>query len=93
MTLPRGSVEILRKTDENGSGTFSEYTEIEIDGKELSSATVSKRLKELVALDALEETVVRTDSGRKTTGYELTERGEKIIRIANEFEQKLEEME
>lgn len=93
MTLQKGAVEILKATRDGECSKFSDYTEIEIDGEKLSSATVSKRLKELVALDALEETVVRTDSGRKTTGYELTERGEKIIDIADEFEEKLEELE
>lgn len=93
MTLPKGSIEILKMTREEQPLSFSDYTDIEIDGENLSSATVNKRLKELTALDALEETVKRSDTGRKTVGYQVTERGEKIIEISDEFEEKMEELE
>lgn len=93
MTLPKGSIEILKVTREKQPLSFSDYTEIEIDGENLSSATVNKRLKELTALDALEETVKRSDTGRKTVGYEITERGEKIIEISDEFNEKLDNLE
>lgn len=91
MTLPKGSIEILKMTKEDPPKSFSDYTEIEIDDENLSSATVNKRIKELVALEALEETVKRSDTGRRTVGYKVTERGEKIVSIAEEFEEKMEE--
>ncbi|MFQ3274927.1 MAG: DNA-binding HxlR family transcriptional regulator [Candidatus Nanohaloarchaea archaeon] len=88
MTLPKGAIAILRETkDEKKS--FDDYTDIEIDGEKLSSATVTKRLKELVALDGLEETVIRSDTGRRKVGYEITDRGRKVLKIADEFEEKL----
>jgi len=93
MTLPKGAVEILKKTEEIGKCSFGDYTDIEIEGENLSSATVNKRLKELVALDALEESVKRSDTGRKTVGYEITQRGQKIVRIAKEYAEKMEEIE
>lgn len=87
MTLPRGSLEILQKIAENGPQCFSDFTELSIDGKELSSATISKRLDELQAIDAIEETVTRSPSGQKAVGYELTGRGERIITIAEQYEE------
>ncbi|PSH00315.1 MAG: hypothetical protein BRC28_00330 [Nanohaloarchaea archaeon SW_4_43_9] len=91
MTLPKGAIAILRETKDE-TKSFDDYTEIEIEGEKLSSATVTKRLKELVALNGLEETVIRSETGRRKVGYEITDRGRKVLKIADEFEDKLGEI-
>jgi len=88
MTLPKGAIAMLRETKDE-TKSFDDYTEIEIEGKKLSSATVTKRLKELVALEGLEETVIRSETGRRKVGYEVTDRGRKVLKIADEFEDKI----
>jgi DNA-binding HxlR family transcriptional regulator len=91
MTLPKGAIEILRETEDE-TKSFDDYTDIEIDGEKLSSATVTKRLKELTALDGLEETVIRSETGRRKVGYEITDRGKKVLKIADEFEEKMDDI-
>lgn len=91
MTLKRGSLEILQAVQEEAK-SFSDLEGMEIGGKSLSSATVDKRLKELSAIDAIEEKEIRTDSGRKTTGYVITSRGEKMVEIGEEYREKVEDI-
>lgn len=93
MTLPRGTIEILEEIQENGPCCFSDIEGLEVEGSQLSSATVTERLKELQALEAVEKNTMRLDTGRKTDGYEVTERGSKLIDLAEEFRQKLEDLE
>lgn len=47
---------------------------------------MSKRLKEIVAIKVLEESVIYSKSGRRIIGYSTTDRGRKIIELAKEFE-------
>ncbi len=89
MTLARGTIEMLELADAGPRG-FEEFTQIKIGGKKLSSATVSKRLKELVALKILGETVVHSASGRKIVGYQTTARGKKILELAREIYREME---
>jgi len=89
MTLAHGVLEMVELASEEPK-TFTEFTQIEIDGKNLSSATVSKRLEELVAVDVLEEVVTRSETGRRTVGYTTTERGETVLQMSEQLEAELE---
>ncbi len=86
MTLARGSIEMISLAHSQQPKSFGDFTQIFIGRRKLSSATVSKRLRELVAIKALEEVVIKSKSGRRTVGYRTTERGEKILEIAKEFD-------
>lgn len=87
MTLMRGAVEIISLANNSSPKSFKDFTGILIGRKRLSSATVSKRLKDLVAIRALEEVVIRSKAGRRIIGYCATERGRRILEIAKELEQ------
>ncbi|HVC58125.1 MAG TPA: winged helix-turn-helix transcriptional regulator [Candidatus Acidoferrales bacterium] len=92
MTLSRGTLEIIQLASK-GPRSFKEFTEIEIGKRKLSSATVSKRLRELVMVKVLEEKVMRSEGGRKIVGYEVTERGTKILEMAKELDKAMHESE
>ena len=86
MTLSKGVIEMLQAAGNGSAQSFSDFTELTIGKNRLSSATVAKRLKELVVIKALEETIIRSKTGRKMVGYQTTERGRKILALAQEFE-------
>lgn len=86
MTLSRGVLEIIKLSNSAKPRSFSEFTNITIKRKRLSSATVSKRLNELVAIKVVEEVPMRSGTGRRIIGYRITERGKKIIDLADELE-------
>jgi len=91
MTLSKGVLEIIAMA--NGSPkTFSDFTRINIGKRRLSSATVSKRLKELVAARILEEVVVKSKTGRRVIAYRSTDRGRKVYGLAREFEKALKDV-
>lgn len=80
---------MLEKTKEKPC-RFTDFTDIEINGKNLSSRTVCKRLNELVPAHALEEMRNTNVSGRMQKVYALTERGERIVSLAEEFKELME---
>lgn len=84
MVVVKGMVEMLEMAS-LGSKSFNDFTRIAIDGKRLSSATVSKRLDELLNAGVIEETVVTSKSGRRTIAYRTTEKGKRIMHIAKEL--------
>jgi DNA-binding HxlR family transcriptional regulator len=86
MTLSRGVLEMIKLADSPSPKSFSDFTGITIKRKRLSSATVSKRLNELVAIKVIEETTMRSKTGRRIIGYKITERGKKILDLAKELE-------
>ncbi len=82
MILIRGAIEILQMASGHDPKSFNDFTKILIRGKRLSSATVSKRLKELIAANAIEEVITRSKAGRRVIAYVTTEKGMKIIEHA-----------
>ncbi len=88
MTLSRGTLEMILFVEDDPK-SFQDFTEIEIGGKNLSSSTVSKRLKELVAIKVFKESEVRSKTGRRVTGYKLTERGERVLGMLKKLEEEL----
>lgn len=81
MIIKKGFLEILQMADGKEPRKFADFTEITITRK-LSSATVAKRLRELVEVKALEEVVSRSESGRRIIAYKTTEKGKKVIELA-----------
>ncbi len=90
MTLRRGVLEIISLAN-NFPRSFNDFTQISIKKKKLSSATVSKILKELVAIKVLEEIVIRSKTGRRIIGYKTTERGQRILELADELNKAMRE--
>jgi DNA-binding HxlR family transcriptional regulator len=86
MTLSRGVLEMIKLSDATHPKSFSDFTHITIKKKRLSSATVSKRLNELVAIKVLDEVPMRSETGRRIIGYRITERGKKILELAKELD-------
>jgi len=62
--------------------SFDDFATISIS-KKLSSATVSKRLNELIAVKAIEEIVKRSKTGRRVIAYQATEKGRRIIQLVS----------
>lgn len=85
MIIKKGFLEILQMADSSEPRNFDDFTKITITRK-LSSATVAKRLQELVRARALEEVVTQSKTGRRTVGYRTTDKGKKVIEMARELE-------
>jgi len=73
----------------NGSEpkSFNNFTKIFIKGRRLSSATVSKRLDELIRVKVIGEVVQRSKTGRRVIAYRATEKGKRVIEVARELEE------
>lgn len=89
MAIIRGVLEMLELADGREPKSFNDFTRISINYKRLSSATVSKRLDELVAVKVIEEIVVKSKSGRRVIAYKTTEKGRRVIKIAKELREAL----
>ncbi len=89
MIIIRGILEMLQLADGNVPKSFNDFTRITIKGRHLSSATVSKRLSELLAAKALEEVITKSKSGRRVITYRTTEKGRKVIEHAKELHKAL----
>ena len=85
MVMIRGFLEILQMADSREPKSFNDFTKIIIGKKRLSSATVSKRLDDLIASKVLEEVVSRSKTGRRTIAYTATEKGKRVIVLAKEL--------
>ncbi|MHB1830011.1 MAG: hypothetical protein ACYCO0_01325 [Candidatus Micrarchaeaceae archaeon] len=85
MVIIKGYLEILQMANGNAPKSFNDFTTISINGKRLSSATVSKRLDQLISVDALKEVINRSHTGRRIIAYRTTERGRKVIELAEEL--------
>lgn len=90
MVAPRGSLQMMALADESPV-SFADFARISIGRKKLSSATVSKRLKEMLTMKILQEVVLRSKSGRRIIGYRTTDRGKKILSLIEELRQTLRE--
>ena len=86
MFRSRGTLEILQSAEGAGPKSFNDFTKISIDKRRLSSATVSKRLNELLAVGALKEVITRSEAGRRIISYQTTEKGKKVVALAKELE-------
>ena len=82
----RGFMEILQLADGKESKSFNDFTKILIKKRKLSSATVSKRLDELINVKAIEEVVGRSKTGRRTIAYRTTEKGKMVMGLARELQ-------
>ncbi|MGC8479640.1 MAG: hypothetical protein ACP5M9_03155 [Candidatus Micrarchaeia archaeon] len=85
MTFSRGAVEIIRLAQSPIPKSFTDFTKITINKKRLSTATVLKRLNELVKANILEEKVIRSKTGRRVIGYKTTDLGNKVLDILNKL--------
>jgi len=86
MVIVRGMLEIIKMANDRAPKTFNDFTKISINGRRLSSATVSKRLDELTALGAIENVVHVSKAGRRVVAYKTTEKGRKILELGTLFE-------
>lgn len=89
MIMIRGFIEMLEMADTHGAKTFNDFTRISIGRRRLSSATISKRLKEMTDTGVLEEVITRSKLGRRVIAYRTTEKGKKVVSLAKELEQTL----
>ncbi len=89
MVMIRGFIEILQMADSNEPKYFNDFTKISIKKKRLSSATVSRRLDELLAVKVIEEVISRSKSGRKRIAYRTTSKGKRVIKLADELQEAL----
>ncbi len=85
MIMIKGFLEVLQLADSKEPKSFDDFAEISIS-KKLSSATVSKRLNELIAVKAIEEVVNRSKVGRRIIAYKTTEKGKRIIQLVKELQ-------
>ncbi len=77
MAITKGIVEILQIANSYGPKSFNDFTKIPAKRGGLSSATVSKRLDELIALKAIEEVITKSISGRRVIAYITTKKVER----------------
>jgi DNA-binding HxlR family transcriptional regulator len=86
MAMIRGVLEMLEMANTHEPKSFKDFTKISIKARFLSSATVSKRLNELISAKAVEEVIIRSKTGRRIIAYKTTEKGKRVIKVANELE-------
>ena len=75
--------------DSNEPKHFNDFTKILIKKRRLSSATVSKRLDELIAVKVMEEVISRSKTGRRIIAYKTTEKGRRVLVLAKELQEAL----
>lgn len=85
MIREKGMLEILQLSDGHAPKRFNDFTRILIRTKKLSSATVSKRLNELLLAGAIEEVIIKSGTGRRIIAYKATEKGRRAIKMAEEL--------
>ena len=86
MAIIRGVLEILQLANVGEPKSFNDFTRISIKNKRLSSATVSKRLDQLVSVKVIQEIIVRSKTGRRIIAYRTTEKGKRVIGLAKELQ-------
>jgi DNA-binding HxlR family transcriptional regulator len=89
MAIIRGVLEMLELAGGKEPKSFNDFTRISIKGRKLSSATVSKRIDELVSSEVMEEVIMKSKTGRRVIAYRTTEKGKRVIEIAKELQQAL----
>lgn len=73
--------------DGNEPKSFNDFTKITIRKKRISSATVSKRLDELLAAKIIEEVVKKSKTGRRIIAYRTTEKGKRVLELSKELQE------
>lgn len=89
MITIKGVPEMLKIASGQEPKSFNDFTKITIRNKRLSSATVSKRLDDLIEIRLMEEVVTRSKAGRRIIAYKTTEKGKKVVELVNELEEAL----
>ncbi len=91
MLLAEGSLDILEYLKGKGSAQFKDFSQLKNKrtGKKFSPNTISARLNELEEMGAIRSGSVKTER-KRVLGYELTDKGSRIMEMAYEFEDKLE---
>ncbi len=90
MVTLRGTLEILQAANMGKPKSFNDFINITIKKKRLSSATVSKRLAQLILAGALDEIITKSTTGRRIIAYKTTEKGRIIIKHAKELQEALQ---
>lgn len=85
MIIKKGFLDILEMADSNKLRSFNDFTKITTKNRKLSSATVSKRLDELIGASVIEEVVTRSRTGRRVIGYRTTEKGKRVVELAKDL--------
>lgn len=86
MAISRGFIEILQMANSDGPKRFNDFTKIVIKRTALSSATVSKRLDELIAIKAIDQVITKSKFRRGVITYKVTDKGRRIIKLAIELQ-------
>jgi len=81
----KGAVEMLQLIDNHSSKSFSDFILIVVNKKRLSSATVSKRIDELLAAGTIQEIVVKSPGGKRIVAYKATVKGKRAIKMAEKL--------
>lgn len=89
MTIIKGVLEMLELSNNKGPKSFNDFTRISINQKKLSSATVSKRLSELVNAGVMEEVIIKSKTGRRIIAYKTTDKGRLAIKLAKQLKETL----
>ena len=89
MIMRRGFLEILEMIGSNETKHFNDFTRISIGKRKLSSATVSKRLDELIAVKVIDEAVSRSKTGRRIIAYRSTAKGKLVLELSRELQEAL----
>ena len=87
MITKRGFLEVMQMADGNEPKSFNDFTKITIRKKRISSATVSKRLDELLAAKIIEEVVKKSKTGRRIIAYRTTEKGKRVLELSKELQE------
>ena len=90
MTMIAGMLEILQMAEGYKPASFSDFTKIQTKKGMLSSATVSKRIDELVSAEAIREVITRSSTGRKVIAYRTTVKGKRVMAHAKKLEEDLQ---
>lgn len=93
MLLSEGSLDILTFLKDKKTGQFSDFLKLKNKrtSRGFSPTTISARLDELESMKAITTTAIKT-SRRRVLGYQVTEKGVKILETAYEFERRLSEI-
>ncbi len=86
MIMIRGVLEMLKMANGGEPKSFNDFTRISIAGKRLSSATISKRIHELLEIRVMGEVIIKSKTGRRVIAYKTTERGKKVLELSKELE-------
>ncbi len=94
LIIGEGALEILKFLKEVQVGHFNDFRSIKNSrkNKQLSANTISTRLKELVAKNAVERIVSTSKSGRNVVAYKITKKGNLTLDLASKFEAELKDV-